>query len=103
MARKGEGKAASSSPPPGRSLRFTPEFFDDLLFWIGTNPRVASRLVRLLRETEERPFQGIGKPEPLRHKYHGYWSRRLTDEHRIVYRVTDDMIEFMTARFHYGE
>lgn len=77
-----------------------PRFLDDLQVWVKTDPRKASRVLRLVRETLRDPFRGIGKPEPLRH-LSGTWSRRLTDEHRLTYRVTPEAVEFLAARHHY--
>jgi toxin YoeB len=78
-----------------------PEFREDLLHWISTDRKTAIRLMRLIEEIVREPFGGIGKPEPLRNALAGCWSRRLTDEHRVVYRVTDRSIDFLQARFHY--
>jgi toxin YoeB len=69
----------------------------DLHYWIDTNPRVASRLLRLIQKTLRDPFRGSGKPEPLRGE-EGTWSRRITNEHRLTYRITDEYIHFVQAR-----
>lgn len=69
--------------------------------WAENEPAVLRRLLRVIRACLQEPFTGPGKPEPLKHDLSGYWSRRLTEEHRIVYRVTDEWIEFVQARFHY--
>lgn len=74
-------------------------FREDLEFWVATDPKVAGRLLRIMDDILRHPFEGIGKPEPL--KNIGAWSRRLTDEHRIVYVVHDDRVEFAQARYHY--
>lgn len=76
-------------------------FVDDLQYWIDTDRRVASRLITLVRAVITDPFSGLGKPEPLRHQLHGAWSRRLTQEHRLVYFVDGGRIVFTQARFHY--
>jgi toxin YoeB len=76
-------------------------FRDDLRYWVNTDPRVADRLLRIVEECLRSPFEGIGKPEPLR-GLSNTWSRRLTDEHRLVYRVTDESIDFLQARYHYS-
>ena len=73
------------------------EFREDLLFWVETDPGTAARLLRIVEETLRNPSTGLGKPEPLKHNP-GFWSRRLTGEHRIVYRVAPDLVQ---ARFHY--
>jgi toxin YoeB len=83
-----------------RQAILQPEFITDLRFWAETNPRISARLVRLVDEIVREPVHGIGKPEPLRH-LSGTWSRRLTDEHRLTYRVTPEAVEFLAARYHY--
>ena len=73
----------------------------DLTFWVESDRKVALRLLELVEATGRDPFQGIGKPEPLRHDLAGCWARRINHEHRMVYRVTDTRIEFLQARYHY--
>jgi len=93
-----------SSAPPGRSARlavFQPEFRDDLRQWIESDRKTALRLLDLVEAILRDPFSGIGKPEPLKHLLTGTWSRRLTQEHRIVYRVTAEIVDFLQARLHY--
>ena len=80
---------------------FHPEFRDDLRHWVDTDRKVALRALALIEAILRDPFQGIGKPEPLRYLVPGTWSRRLTQEHRVVYLVTDDRIDFLQARYHY--
>lgn len=80
---------------------FHPEFREDLRFWVDTNRKVALRALDLVDAILRDPFLGVGKPEPLRHLYKGAWSRRLTEEHRLVYLVRDDRIDFLQARYHY--
>ncbi|HSS48406.1 MAG TPA: Txe/YoeB family addiction module toxin [Thermoanaerobaculia bacterium] len=80
---------------------FQPEFRDDLRLWIETDRKIALRLLNLVEAILRDPFSGIGKPEPLKHFLTGAWSRRLTEEHRIVYRVTGDAVDFLQARYHY--
>jgi toxin YoeB len=87
--------------PRERTPVFDEQFEEDLAFWKAADPGVAARLARLVEETLRWPFEEIGRPERLRHNRRGYWSRRLTKEHRIVYRVTDEAIQFVSARFHY--
>ncbi len=77
-------------------------FREDLRYWVNHDPRVADRLLRIVEEVVRDPFEGIGKPEPLR-RMPNTWSRRLTEEHRVVYRVTDDCIDFLHARYHYSD
>jgi toxin YoeB len=76
-------------------------FRGDLVQWIGQEPRTAIRVMRFVEEVIRTPFTGIGKPEPLRHASQGRWSRRITEEHRIVYLVADGEISFLRARDHY--
>ncbi|HEV7921166.1 MAG TPA: Txe/YoeB family addiction module toxin [Thermoanaerobaculia bacterium] len=78
-----------------------PQFLEDLRYWIAEDRRIALRAMQLVESILRDPFQGIGKPEPLRHGRMSMWSRRLTEEHRIVYLVHDDRIEFLQARYHY--
>jgi toxin YoeB len=80
---------------------FHKEFLEDLRFWVDTNRKIALRALDLVDAVLRDPFEGIGKPEPLRHLYKGAWSRRLTEEHRLVYLVRDDRVDFLQARYHY--
>jgi len=80
---------------------FHPEFREDLKYWVKTDRKIALRAFELIEAIMRDPFQGIGKPEPLRYLASGTWSRRLTQEHRIVYMVSDDRIDFLQARYHY--
>ena len=77
------------------------EFLQDLRYWVKTDRTVALRLLELVEAISRDPFQGIGKPEPLRYVLAGCWSRRITQEHRLVYRVSKDRIDFLQARYHY--
>jgi toxin YoeB len=74
---------------------------DDLQHWIETDRKIALRLLDLMNECLRTPMEGKGKPEALKRNWAGWWSRRLTDEDRIVYRVKDEYVEFAQARFHY--
>lgn len=80
---------------------FQPEFVEDLHFWVKTNRKIALRALDLVQEILRDPFSGIGKPEPLKYLPAGTWSRRLTEEHRLVYLVSGDRIEFLQGRYHY--
>ena len=84
-----------------RDTVFQPEFREDLLYWVETDRKVALRAFDLVEAITRDPFTGIGKPEPLKYLSSGTWSRRLTQEHRIVYLVHDDRIDFLQARYHY--
>ena len=85
----------------GRVAVFHPEFRQDLRFWVETNRRVALRLLELVEAVMRDPFQGVGKPEPLKYVLAGAWSRRITEEHRLVYAVSADRVDFLQARYHY--
>jgi len=84
-----------------REAIFQPEFIDDLQYWVKTNRKTALRAFRIIEDVLRDPFEGIGKHEPLRYLASGTWSRRLTQEHRIVYLVRDTRIDFLQARYHY--
>ncbi|OFX34524.1 MAG: addiction module toxin YoeB [Armatimonadetes bacterium RBG_16_67_12] len=84
-----------------REAFFQPEFLEDLRYWVETDRKIALRAFDLIEATIRDPFQGIGKPEPLKFLAPGTWSRRLTQEHRIVYLVRAAQIDFLQARYHY--
>ena len=89
-------------PGPGqRDAVFHPEFHDDLRYWVETERRTALRVLTLVEAVLRDPFQGLGKPEPLKYLGAGVWSRRLTQEHRLVYLVSTDRVDFLQARYHY--
>lgn|SRR5487761_424427 len=87
--------------PNTREAVFHPEFREDLRYWVETDRRVALRAFDLVEAIVRDPFQGIGRPEPLKYLVAGTWSRRLTPVHRIVYLVSHDRIDFLQARYHY--
>jgi len=80
---------------------FQPEFREDLRYWVEVDRKVALRVLRLVEAVLRDPFSGIGKPEPLKYLGANVWSRRLTEEHRLVYLVSQDRIDFLQARYHY--
>lgn len=82
-------------------LIFAEEAWEDYLFWQKQDRRMVERINRLIRETQREPFEGVGKPEALKHALSGFWSRRITDEHRMVYRVEGDDLLIAQLRFHY--
>ena len=84
-----------------RDAVFQPEFIQDLRYWIKTDRQIAIRVLSLVEAILRDPFKGIGKPEPLKYLIPGVWSRRLTQEHRVVYLVSDARIDFLQARYHY--
>ena len=87
--------------PPKRFAVFQPESREDLAWFVQNERRTALRALELVEAVLREPFSGLGKPEALRHELAGCWSRRLTQEHRIVYRVSGDRIDFLQARGHY--
>ena len=96
------GKSKSHAPPrSARDAVFQPEFREDLRYWVETDRKIALRAFELIEAIMREPFTGIGKPEPLKYFGAGTWSRRLTQEHRIVYVVSHDRIDFLQARYHY--
>jgi toxin YoeB len=98
---KGDKQRGPRRGPVSYTAAFTQAFLDDRAFWARTSPNVAQRLDRLVRETVASPITGIGKPEALKENLQGYWSRRLTEEHRILYRVEGSFIIFVSAKDHY--
>lgn len=84
-----------------REAVFHPEFRQDLRNWVEINRKIALRALELVEGILRDPFTGIGKPEPLKYILAGCWSRRLTQEHRLVYRVSERRIDFLQARYHY--
>lgn len=80
---------------------FTDESWDDYLYWKQTDKRKLKKINDLLKDISRHPFDGIGKPEPLKHKYAVFLSRRIDDEHRLIYRVEEDEIQIAKCRFHY--
>ncbi len=80
---------------------FYSEFREDLGYWVKTDRKVALRVLDLIEAIIRNPFEGIGKPEPLRYLGSGVWSRRITQEHRIVYVVSNEKIDFIQCRYHY--
>lgn len=84
-----------------REAVFQSEFLEDLRYWVSTNRKTALRVLELVEAILRNPFSGIGKPEPLKYLAAGTWSRRVTQEHRLVYLVSDDRIDFLQARYHY--
>ena len=76
--------------------------WDDYLWWQVQDRKVLKRIILLIKDVERNGNEGIGKPEALRHQFSGWWSRRITDEHRLVYKLTDDSIVIASCRYHYG-
>lgn len=83
------------------NISFTPESWDDYLYWQKNDKKNLRRINELIKEIKRNPFEGIGKPEPLKYQLQGCWSRRIDQEHRIVYEVEDGLIRIISCRFHY--
>lgn len=84
-----------------RDAVFVSQFRQDLVYWVNTDRKIAIRVMEFIESILDDPFKGIGKPELLKYIGENTWSRRLTQEHRMVYRIKDDRIEFLQARYHY--
>ncbi|WP_083001310.1 Txe/YoeB family addiction module toxin [Halomonas sp. GT] len=82
-------------------LIFAEHAWEDYLYWQKTDKKVLGRINKLIKETQREPFGGVGKPEPLKHGLAGYWSRRINEEHRMIYKVTDDALLIAQLRYHY--
>ncbi len=83
------------------NLTFAPQAWEDYKFWQATDPRMVSRINQLIQDILRNPHSGIGKPEPLKHAFRGYWSRRIDSEHRIVYKAIEGGILIAQLRYHY--
>ncbi len=82
-------------------LIFTQESWEDYTYWLKEDKKILNKINELIKDIRRSPFKGIGKPEPLKNKYHGYWSRRIDDEHRLIYKFTNNEIWIAQCRFHY--
>lgn len=82
-------------------LIFAESAWEDYLYWQRTDKKILKRINTLIRDISREPFEGIGKPEPLKHALSGYWSRRINEEHRIVYKVQEDSLLLAQLRYHY--
>jgi toxin YoeB len=98
LARRPEAREQPRAP---REAVFHPEFREDLRYWVETDRKVALRVLELVEALLREPFAGVGKPEPLRHLLAGAWSRRITAEHRLVYLVRGNRVDFLQSRYHY--
>ena len=83
------------------NLQFSSRSWDEYLYWQQTDKKILKRIHELLKDIARSPYQGIGKPEPLKHALSGYWSRRINDEHRLVYRAQGEVILIAQLRYHY--
>jgi toxin YoeB len=84
-----------------RNIAFEKQAFEQFTEWAAKDRKIHAKIGSLITDTLRNPFSGIGKPEPLKHDLKGCWSRRITDEHRLVYKVTDDLIIVLSCKFHY--
>lgn len=82
-------------------LIFSENAWEEYLYWQSADKKIAKRINNLIRDIQRVPYEGIGKPEPLKHALSGYWSRRINDEHRIVYKVENDAVLIAQLRYHY--
>jgi len=84
-----------------KSITFSPKALQQLDEWKMAEPKMLSRIISLIVETASNPFAGTGKPEPLKHQLKGKWSKRINQEHRLIYEVKEDTIEIVSCRYHY--
>lgn len=83
------------------NIQFSSRAWEDYLYWQKLDKKILKKVNELLKDISRSPYEGIGKPEPLKHALSGFWSRRITDEHRLVYRVEGKTIQVAQARYHY--
>ena len=83
-------------------LSFADDAWEDYLYWQQNDKRILKKINRLIKEIQREPFEGIGEPEPLKYNWSGYWSRRITIEHRLVYAVRGDSLLIAQCRYHYA-
>ena len=86
-----------------RNITFNGKAWTDFIEWSKSDRKIFSKISLLIEETSRTPFNGTGKPEPLRHQLKGYWSRRITDEHRLVYSVNENDIQIISCKYHYQD
>lgn len=84
-------------------ITFSADGWEDYVYWQAEDRKILKRINQLIEDIARNGNEGIGKPEPLRHEWAGWWSRRITQEHRLVYRVAGDSVEIAVCRFHYGK
>jgi toxin YoeB len=83
------------------NIQFSSKAWEDYLYWQQFDKKMLKKINELLKNISRSPYEGTGKPEPLKHALSGFWSRRITDEHRLVYRVEDNVVKVAAARYHY--
>ena len=84
-----------------KQIAFEEKAFEDFTNWATQDKKLYTKIITLIKDIKRSPFLGLGKPEPLKHELSGYWSRRINDEHRLVYKVTDTMIIIASCKYHY--
>ncbi len=84
-----------------KKVAFEPEAFEQLSEWGKEDKKVFKKLLELIKDIQREPFSGIGKPEPLKYELQGYWSRRITNEHRLVYKIEEDLLIILSCKYHY--
>ncbi|CDH26873.1 Txe/YoeB family addiction module toxin [Xenorhabdus bovienii] len=82
-------------------ITFSDSAWEDYLYWQQTDKAILKRINQLIKDISRQPFEGIGKPEPLKHNLSGFWSRRITEEHRLIYAIEEDQIMIAACRYHY--
>jgi toxin YoeB len=83
------------------NIQFSSKGWEDYLYWQETDKKTLKKLHELMKDVSRSPYEGIGKPEPLKHALRGFWSRKITDEHRLVYKVEGNVLYVVQARYHY--
>jgi toxin YoeB len=83
------------------NIQFSSRAWEDYIYWQQFDKKISKKINELLKDISRNPYDGIGKPEPLKHALSGFWSRRITDEHRLIYRIESDVIKVAQARYHY--
>ena len=101
MAKRRRKSTQRTRSKRSRAAVFHPEFREDLRYWVRTDRRIAIRVLEMVEAILRDPFSGVGKPEPLKYVLEGAWSRRVTQEHRLVYTVSEERVDFLQGRYHY--
>ena len=83
------------------NLIFSDKAWEEYMYWQNTDKQILKKINQLIKDIKREPFDGIGKPEPLKYEFSGFWSRRISDEHRLVYEVSQNCIAIVSCRFHY--
>jgi len=85
-----------------KKIVFEGDAFQDFAEWATIDKKLYKRIIDLIKDITRQPFSGLGKPEPLKHEFKGYWSRRINDEHRLVYKASDDAVTIVSCKYHYS-